>query len=49
VLGGVLIHVKVSGVLLHFDLSVIETPVDTPAEAAIAVIVASTRSRRSST
>ena len=39
VLGGVLIHVKVSGVLLHFDFPFIETPVDTPAEAAIAVIV----------
>jgi hypothetical protein len=30
----------VSGVLLHFDLPLIETPIDTPAEAAIAVIVA---------
>src|SRR6267142_190323 len=39
VLGGVLIHVKVSGVLLHFDFPFIETPVDTPAEAAIAIIV----------
>ena len=39
VLGGVLIHVKVSGVLLHFDFPFIETPVDTPAEAAIATIV----------
>jgi len=39
VLGGVLIHVRVSGVLLHFDFPLIETPVDTPAEAAISVIV----------
>src|SRR6476661_2425002 len=39
VLGGVLIHVKVSGVLLHFDFPFIETPVDTPAEAAISIIV----------
>jgi LPLT family lysophospholipid transporter-like MFS transporter len=40
VLGGVLIHARVSGVLLHFDLPLIETPIDTPAEAAIALIVA---------
>jgi hypothetical protein len=39
VLGGVLIHARVSGVLLHFDMPLIETPIDTPAEAAIAVIV----------
>src|SRR5215213_6959815 len=39
VLGGVLIHVRVSGVLLHFDMPLIETPIDTPAEAAIALIV----------
>ena len=39
VLGGVLIHAKVSGVLLHFDFPLIDTPIDTPAEAAIAVIV----------
>ena len=38
-LGGLLIHVRVSGVLLHFDLPVIETSIDTPAEAAIAIIV----------
>ncbi len=38
VLGGVLIHVRVSGVLLHFDFPLIDTPIDTPAEAAIAVI-----------
>ncbi|HEX7055228.1 MAG TPA: lysophospholipid transporter LplT [Burkholderiales bacterium] len=38
-LGGVLIHVRISGVLLHLDLPVLETPVDTPAEAAIGVIV----------
>jgi LPLT family lysophospholipid transporter-like MFS transporter len=39
VLGGVLIHVRVSGVLLHFDMPLIDTPIDTPAEAAIAVIM----------
>ena len=39
VLGGVLIHVRVSGVLLHFDLPLIDTPIDTPAEAAISIIV----------
>jgi LPLT family lysophospholipid transporter-like MFS transporter len=39
VLGGVLIHAKVSGILLHFDMPLIDTPIDTPAEAAIAVIV----------
>ena len=39
VLGGILIHARVSGVLLHFDLPGIDTPIDTPAEAAIAVIV----------
>lgn len=38
-LGGLLIHARVSGVLLHFDLPVFDTPVDTPAEAAIAIIV----------
>ena len=38
VLGGVLIHVRVSGVLLHFDFPLIDTPIDTPAEAAIAII-----------
>ncbi|HWD23489.1 MAG TPA: lysophospholipid transporter LplT [Burkholderiales bacterium] len=40
VLGGVLIHARVSGVLLHFDMPLIETPIDTAAEAAIAIIVA---------
>jgi MFS transporter, LPLT family, lysophospholipid transporter len=39
VLGGVLIHVRVSGVLLHFDFPFIDTSIDTPAEAAIAIIV----------
>jgi len=39
VLGGVLIHARVSGPLLHFDLPYVETPIDTPAEAAIAIIV----------
>ena len=38
VLGGVLIHAQVSGVLLHLDLPVIETGIDTAAEAAIAII-----------
>ena len=38
-LGGMLIHVRVSGVLLHFDLPLIETSIDTAAEAAIALIV----------
>jgi hypothetical protein len=39
VLGGILIHVRVSGVLLHLDMPLIDTPIDTPAEAAIAIIV----------
>jgi MFS transporter, LPLT family, lysophospholipid transporter len=39
VLGGVLIHVRVSGVLLHFDLPLIDMSIDTAAEAAIAIIV----------
>ena len=38
-LGGLLIHVRVSGVLLHFDLPLFESSIDTPAEAAIAIIV----------
>ena len=38
-LGGLLIHARISGVLLHFDLPMFDTPVDTPAEAAIAIIV----------
>ncbi|HYY60270.1 MAG TPA: lysophospholipid transporter LplT, partial [Burkholderiales bacterium] len=38
-LGGVLLHARVSGVLLHFDLPFIDTGIDTPAEAAIAIIV----------
>jgi len=38
-LGGLLIHVRVSGVLLHIDLPLIDTDIDTPAEAAIALIV----------
>jgi MFS family permease len=40
VLGGILIHVRVSGVLLAIDLPLIDTPIDTPAEAAVAIIVA---------
>ena len=38
-LGGVLISQTVSGALLTFDLPVIDTGVDTPAEAAIAIIM----------
>ena len=38
-LGGVLISAKVSGTLLAFDLPALDTGVDTPAEAAIAIIV----------
>ncbi|MEA3195618.1 MAG: transporter, family, lysophospholipid transporter [Betaproteobacteria bacterium] len=38
VLGGVLIHARVAGVLLNLDLPLVETPIDTPAEAAIALI-----------
>src|SRR5712664_3061485 len=38
-LGGVLLHARVSGVLLHFDFPFIDTGIDTPAEAAIAIIV----------
>jgi len=37
-LGGVLISAKVSGVLLRFDLPEFDTSIDTPAEAAMAVI-----------
>jgi MFS family permease len=39
VLGGVLIHVSVSGVLLAFDLPRVDTGIDTPAEAAVFVII----------
>jgi LPLT family lysophospholipid transporter-like MFS transporter len=39
VLGGVLIHIKVSGILLHIDMPLINTSIDTAAEAAIALIV----------
>src|SRR4051812_47902539 len=38
-LGGVLLHTNISGVLLHLDFPFIDTPIDTPAEAAIAIIV----------
>src|SRR5688500_6735487 len=38
-LGGLLIHARVSGTLLDWDLPFIQTPIDTPAEAALAVIV----------
>ncbi len=38
-LGGVLLHTNISGVLLHLDFPFIDTPIDTPAEAAIALIV----------
>jgi MFS family permease len=37
-LGGVLIHAQVSDVLLQFDFPFIDTNIDTPAEASIAVI-----------
>jgi MFS transporter, LPLT family, lysophospholipid transporter len=39
-LGGLLLHANISGVLLHVDFPLFDTPVDTPAEAAIAVTVA---------
>jgi MFS family permease len=39
VLGGVLISAKVSGTLLQFDLPQFDTSIDSPAEAAIALIV----------
>jgi MFS family permease len=39
VLGGVLINARVSGLLLNLDLPFIETGIDTPAEAAISLIV----------
>ena len=39
VLGGVLISGRVSGTLLQFDLPSLDTSIDTPAEAAISVIV----------
>jgi MFS family permease len=39
VLGGLLIGPRVSSILLQFDLPMIETSIDTPPEAAIAVIV----------
>jgi MFS transporter, LPLT family, lysophospholipid transporter len=38
-LGGVLLHARISGVLLHVDMPFFDTPIDTPAEAAIALIV----------
>jgi len=38
-LGGLLLHANISGVLLHFDFPFFDTGVDTPAEAAIALIV----------
>src|ERR1043165_1285785 len=38
-LGGLLLHANVSGVLLHIDFPFIDTGIDTPAEAAIAIIV----------
>ncbi|MGH3313433.1 MAG: hypothetical protein ACRDP3_23080, partial [Streptomyces sp.] len=40
VLGGLLLHVRLSGVMLNFDLPYLHTPIDTAAEAAITVIVA---------
>ena len=38
-LGGLLIHARVAGVLLQFNFPLFDTPVDTPAEAAIAIVV----------
>jgi MFS family permease len=38
-LGGLLIHVRVSSVLLTWNVPLIETSIDTPAEAAIAIII----------
>jgi len=38
-IGGVLLHTNISGVLLHLDFPFIDTGIDTPAEAAIAIIV----------
>jgi MFS family permease len=38
-LGGLLIHVRVSTQLLTWDLPLLETSIDTPAEAAIAIII----------
>ena len=38
-LGGILLHANISGVLLHLDIPFIDTGIDTPAEAAIALIV----------
>ncbi len=38
VLGGILISSGVSGALLQFDFPLIDTPVDTPSEAAIAIV-----------
>jgi len=38
-LGGLLIHARISGTLLAFDLPFIDIPIDTAAEAAIALIV----------
>ncbi|MFN2646628.1 MAG: lysophospholipid transporter LplT [Burkholderiales bacterium] len=38
-LGGVLLHTRVSGVLLHLDFPLFDTGIDTPGEAAIAIIV----------
>jgi MFS family permease len=39
VLGGVLIHGRVAGALISIDLPLVDTGIDTPAEAAIALIV----------
>jgi MFS family permease len=39
-LGGVLIHAQVAGVMLALDVPFIETDIDTPAEMAIAIIAA---------
>jgi LPLT family lysophospholipid transporter-like MFS transporter len=39
VLGGILIHARIAGTLLSFDVPYIDTPIDTAAEAAISLIV----------
>ena len=38
-LGGILIHVRVSSAMLGFDLPFIDTGIDTPPEAALAIII----------
>ncbi|CDG83884.1 lysophospholipid transporter LplT [Janthinobacterium agaricidamnosum] len=40
VMGGALVSAKVSGMLLHFDLPLVDTGIATPTEAALCVVVA---------